>query len=369
MRYIPIILGTLIIASCSQQNAKNDEDGSLLMFTGSYSQADSAGIKSFAFDQNTGRWSLLDSVAGISNPSFIAVDGVNNRIYAVGEDAGNSSTVNMLTYSQDGKNIVLEVSDTTGGGAPCHIVLSPKGDKVMTANYMGGSITVYDIDDKGRMTGSPSIIRFTGQSVDSARQSQPHLHQLTFSPDASVMYANDLGTDKIHVIPDPFNGDGMTDIDMFPGHGTRHTAFSPDGRYAYTLGEISGDIVVSEVKGKILKPVEVVKADTVGAEGSADIHISPDGRFLYASNRLKADGLAIFSVDSVSGRLTKAGYQLTGIHPRNFAITPNGRYLLVACRDTDDIEIYERDAFTGFLTMTGKIPVAKPSCIVFSVDK
>ena len=104
----------------------------------------------------------------------------------------------------------------------------------------------------------------------------------------------------------------------------------------------------------------------MGAKGSGDIHISPDGKFLYASNRLKADGLAIFSIHPENGMLTKVGYQLTGIHPRNFIITPNGKYLLVACRDSNEIQIYERDTDTGLLTDIRKdIKVVKPVCIKF----
>ena len=102
------------------------------------------------------------------------------------------------------------------------------------------------------------------------------------------------------------------------------------------------------------------------AKGSGDIHISPDGKFLYASNRLKADGIAIFSIQPDNGILTKVGYQLTGIHPRNFIITPNGKYMLVACRDSNVIQIYERDADTGLLTdIHGDIKVDKPVCVKF----
>ena len=113
--------------------------------------------------------------------------------------------------------------------------------------------------------------------------------------------------------------------------------------------------------------IQYIEADTVGAKGSGDIHISPDGKFLYASNRLKADGIAIFSINQEEGTLTKTGYQLTGIHPRNFIISRNGRYLLVACRDSNSIQVFERDSQTGLLKDTGKtIKTNKPVCLKFT---
>ena len=142
--------------------------------------------------------------------------------------------------------------------------------------------------------------------------------------------------------------------------------FAPNGSYAYLINELSGTVIAFEYNDGELKEIQTIAADTVGAKGSGDIHISPDGKFLYASNRLKADGLAIFSIHPENGMLTKVGYQLTGIHPRNVIITPNGKYLLVACRDSNVIQIYERDTDTGLLTDIRKdIKVDKPVCIKF----
>ena len=125
-------------------------------------------------------------------------------------------------------------------------------------------------------------------------------------------------------------------------------------------------MTVIEYKDKNLHPVQYVVSDSVGAHGSADIHISPDGFYLYASNRLKADGISIFSIDQGNGHITKIGYHLTGVHPRNFAITPNGRYLLCACRDSNIIQIFERDIKTGLLKDTGrKIEMEKPVCVKY----
>ena len=195
-----------------------------------------------------------------------------------------------------------------------------------------------------------------------------------FTPDGKLLLANDLGLDRIHAFPvkqtsgtkgtDLLDEAAAFDIELAPGSGPRHTCFDKQGKHAYLLTELSGEVVVWTYDGKTLTQQQVIKADTVGAKGSADIHLSPDGKFLYASNRLQADGVAIFKVSPSDGTLTKVGYQLTGIHPRNFTITPNGKYLLVACRDTNEIQVFARDMETGLLQDIGKtIHTDKPVCL------
>ena len=358
-----------LTSSCSgstEATADTAADDSLLLFAGSYAPADSAGIRVFAFDQETARWTPLAGASGVSNPAFRALDAPRHRLYSVGEDSGETSTVNLLTYAPDGSAITLVDTDTTGGAAPCHIALTPDSAHVVTANYLGGSITVYPLDSAGRFDGQPTILKFSGSGPDATRQTQPHLHQVSFGPD-STMFANDLGTDRIHIIPAPYTGAGAKDWASAPGSGPRHTVFAPGGKSAYMLSEIGGTVSVLGIDGTEITLLQTVAADTVGAQGSADIHLSPDGRFLYASNRLAADGIAIFAVDPDSGLLTRAGYCPTGPHPRNFAITPNGKWLLVACRDSDTIEIYARDSATGLLTPAGEsIAMPRPTCLLFT---
>ncbi|MDE6652529.1 MAG: lactonase family protein [Paramuribaculum sp.] len=365
------LLITAIIAAiatgCTGTRTQNDD--TLLMFTGSYAPADSTGIKCYSFNQQTSEWNLISEAAGVSNPSFICVDAENHRLYSVGEDSGNSSTMNMLFYEPDGSGLTLCASDTTGGAAPCHIILSPDGNRVFTANYMGGSISAYTLDSTGHFADTVKIIQFYGGSVDSLRQSQPHLHQLSFIPATGTMLANDLGTDKIYVIPDPYTDEGRKELNIKPGSGPRHTTFDSNGTHAYMLTEISGEINVFDVSGDELTLKQTIAADSLNAEGSADIHLSPDNEFLYASNRLKGDGVVIFKVNPANGTLTRIGFQPTGAHPRNFAITPNGKFLLVACRDTDTIEIYRRDYSTGLLELCGNIPSSRPTCIAFTQAK
>lgn len=148
--------------------------------------------------------------------------------------------------------------------------------------------------------------------------------------------------------------------------GPRHLVFSRDGRFAYLMSELSGKVTAFRYDKGRLETLQEIASDSVGGRGGADIHLSPDGRFLYSSNRLKAEGLAIFSVDNKTGLLTRIGYQPTGSHPRQFNITPNGRFLLCCCRDSDKIQVFRRDMQTGMLTDTHQdIPVSKAVCVQF----
>ena len=340
------------------------------MLVGSYATPEEEGIKVYAWDGEKGEAAYVSGLKGISNPSYQVVSADGERVYSVGEDDGLTSTAHALSFDKSQGRLALMNTQLTQGGAPCYINLSPNEDFVITANYMGGSISVLPTETSGRLGENVSTFAFEGEGVLKERQSQPHLHCVEFTPDGKFLLANDLGTDKIHVFPltsdGRLNEENAFDVELEAGSGPRHLCFSKDGRFAYLINELSGKVTALSYKGETLTPIQYIEADTVNAQGSADIHLSPDGKFLYASNRLKADGIAVFSVNQETGMLTKAGYQLTGIHPRNFVITPDGRFLLVACRDSNVIQIFSRDEKTGLLVDTGKtIETSKPVCLKF----
>ena len=362
-------IGALMLGACTSMKQKETMENMYLM-VGSYATPEEEGIKVYAWDNEKGEALYVSGLKGISNPSYQVVSADGNRVYSVGEDEGETSTAHSLSFDKKNGKLTLMNTQLTNGGAPCYINLSPDEDWVITANYMGGSISVLPLDASGRLSENVSTFAFTGEGENKIRQGQPHLHCVEFTPDGKFLLANDLGTDKIHVFPLTPQGKldemGTFDVELEPGSGPRHLCFSKDGRFAYLINEISGKVTTLIYNEGTLQPIHCIEADTVNAQGSADIHLSPDGKFLYASNRLKADGIAIFSVNQETGMLTKAGYQLTGIHPRNFIITPDGRFLLVACRDSNAIQIFRRDEKTGLLVDTGKtIETSKPVCLKF----
>lgn len=345
---------------------------SIWMLIGSYSSASDEGIKLYMFDQETADFKMVSGLSGISNPSFLTISADNNYLYAVGEDEGETSTANSVKLGLEDGNMTLINTQLTNGGAPCNITLSPDGRMAITANYFGGNITLFEILPDGSL-GAPDTIAFEGSSIDPERQTKPYLHCVAFTPDKRYLLANDLGTDKIHQFTVSTDAGGRMTIDkesqkdifVKSGAGPRHLCFSPSGEYIYLISELSGEVFTFSYNNGEIEQIQNIKADSFDAGGSADIHVSPDGKYVYASHRLKGDGLSIMKVGA-DGTLQKTGYQATGVHPRNFAITPNGKYILVACRDSNAVEIYARDQETGMLTDTGKrIEMLNPVCIKF----
>lgn len=379
-----LCMSSMILGACTSTKKQTEpttvsEDyNGIYMLVGSYATPEEEGVKVYRFDEATGNAKYITGLKGISNPSYLTPSVDGERIYAVGEDEGKTSTANAIRFDKEQETLTLLNSQPTDGAAPCYIQLSPSGKFVITANYFGGSITVFPLDKEGKLKPDTRLISFIGNGPDKERQNQPHVHCVEFTPDHKYLLANDLGTDQIHIFP---VSEAMTDgvahslldeskeynVKVEPESGPRHICFHPNQKYAYLINEISGKVITFSYENGKLNALQYIEADTIGAKGSGDIHISPDGKFVYASNRLQADGIAIFAVDQEKGTLTKAGYQLTDIHPRNFIITPNGRYLLVACRDSNTIQIFTRDKVTGLLKDTGKsIKTDKPVCLKFT---
>lgn len=358
----------------TQMDITGTTENELTMLVGTYTSGTSKGIYSFRFNEEDGTTTPLNEVE-MENPSYLVPSADGKFVYAVSEFNDGRASANAFAFDKKQGTFRLLNTQKTNGEDPCYIITT--GKNVVTANYNGGSISVFPIAPNGSLLPAANLLKFKGSGIDKERQEKPHLHCVRITPDGKYMLANNLGTDQIHKYIINPNADA-TNKETFlkegqpaayqveAGSGPRHLTFAPNGRYAYLINELSGTVIAFEYKEGNLKEIQTIAADTVGAKGSGDIHISPDGKFLYASNRLKADGIAIFGIHPENGKLTKAGYQLTGIHPRNFIITPNGKYLLVACKDSNVIQVYKRDAKTGLLTNIHKdIKMSQPVCIKF----
>ena len=348
----------------------NDKKKEVFLFVGTYDNEYHRGIYVFRFNMLTGDCTETGA-AEISNPSYLTPSADGKYVYAISELGATDAAV-AAAFSFDRKTGELKFLNSrhTGDPDPCYVTVDGGNRFVVTANYSGGSVTVFLVSEKnGTLLPYVQLFKFHGSGPDGVRQKSPHLHCVVFSPGQRYLFASDLGSDKIYRFevryddPSfPLQYTGAFSLD--PGTGPRHIAFHPSGKYMYLIGELSGKVSVLQYENGDMTLVQTVVADTVEGRGSADIHVSPDGTYLYVSNRLKDDGIAIFAINLHSGELTWTGYQPTGMHPRSFVITPDGNYLLVACRDENAVQVFVRDAATGLLTDTGKkIQAERPVCL------
>jgi len=346
---------------------------SLYLFIGTYTSSGSKGVYVYKFDVESGKTKYVSEVE-VQNPSYMEISADEKFLYTVSENK-DIEAAKLSSFSFDKKEGKLNLinDQLTEGAAPCYVCVDNTGRHIVNANYSGGSVTVFSANEDGTVNPAEKVFYFSGRGTDKDRQKQPHLHSVTFSPDEEYVYACDLGTDKIYKFKT--NRDSAVYLNIgepgffkLPdGTGPRHMEFHPNGKHVYVIGELSGEVIAFDYIDGNLNELQRIKADTLSAKGSADIHISPDGKYLYASNRLKGDGLAIFSIDETNGTLTKVGYQPTGVHPRNFVITPDGNFLLVANRDSNNVQVFRRNKDTGLLIDTKQdIRLDKPVCLKFA---
>jgi len=342
------------------------------LLVGTYTNScPSQGIYVYDFNSETGEFESKGLSKKVINPSYLTVSPDRKKVYSVNEN-GKESTVSSFNFDAKSGKIDLINKQSAEGADPCHIINDDKN--VIVANYSGGNISVFGKNADGSMSKAKQIVQHEGHSIQKQQQS-PHVHQLNFSPDKKYVLANDLGTDRIYLYQ--YDANSVNEIlkfkDTIPvktGSGPRHLAFSPNGKFVYLLQELDGTVTVfGYVDGKFrrIQETTVVATDFPSQPSAADIHISPDGKFLYATNRGEANTISVFSIDS-KGKLTLKEILATGGKgPRNFAIDPSGNFVLVAHQYTNEVVIFKRDQTTGLLTNSGKkMELCAPVCLVFS---
>lgn len=353
------VLALLSSVSCAHKQAEQNNHA-LNILVGTYTDNnESQGVYLYQFDTETAESLLLDT-ARSGNPSFIITSEDGRFAYAVNEYMDSRQGVSSFILGDGSVDLLNYVQDGCAG--PCNILLA--GGNVFTADYGGGTLSVFPVLEDGSLDGMS--FQFVPEKTEGVKS---HIHCTALSPDGKYIFMTDLGADAIYratVVDGSAPRDFVTAyrFDALEHPGPRHLVFSQDGRFAYLLGEPGDCLTVFGYEEGNLSHISTQKAYEADGRGSADVHISPDGRYVYTSHRLKGDGIAIFSRNADDGTVENAGFCPTGKHPRNFAITPDGKWLLCACRDDNRIEIYSVDGETGQLTATGKtIDVPAPVCI------
>jgi 6-phosphogluconolactonase len=356
-----------------------------LVFVGSLNReapyfqgARGVGLGVYSFDEETLETKKLAETGDVDNPTFLSVTPDGSRVYANSEVfAWREGVVSAYRFDRQTETLSYINKQPSLGSITAHNTISRDGTKLLVANYgigEGGpdrSVVVYGLREDGGLTAPLSSVAHSGTGPDPARQERPHAHSATETVAGGVAIVADLGTDRL--VSYRIGTDGslarLAESALAAGAGPRHVALHPDGRFVFVMNELDSTVVslaLDNASGRltVINAKPAVPAEAREGNHCADIQISPDGRFLYGSNR-GHDSVVVFSVDQQTGMLALVDHApCGGATPRNLALTPSGGHLFSANQNADCITIFARDAATGLLTDTGRsIDVGTPMCV------
>src|SRR5690554_5499509 len=377
--FIGLFFALMIMTSaCGNQNQQNTEaqmDQSYLFILGTYTENEAEGINLIKFDPVQGQMEVVAVASDIENPSFVISNKNENLVFAT-EETGGEQGGKVTSYRLDKSALTLEKigSVYTKGNSPCHLSLDPSEKFLVVSNYSGGNVTAVPVDAEGNLSQDVQVIQHQGGSINPGRQQAPHVHSAVFHPQENKVFVADLGTDKVMVYDfgqnssQPLNPSEKSSFNVAAGSGPRHMAFNQEGDRIYVVHELTGEIGVYDFKNGEVSHLEthtLFPEDFSGELGAAEVRISPDGNFLYASNRGDVNNITVFQIEE--GGLSKVqDMPSQGLAPRNFAITPDGKYLLCGNQNSDKLVVFKRNEQNGFLEpISTTLSVKKPVYLYF----
>jgi 6-phosphogluconolactonase len=337
----------------------------------------SEGIYVYRFDTGSGDLTRVASAQTV-NPSYLVVSRDRNYVYAVNELPGDNGPasqrggISAFRFDRASGQLSFLNRVSSDGNDPCYLALSPDGKYLLTANYSvaanpGGSFAVFPLQGDGQVAPSVLTVHHEGGGPVKGRQDNSHVHSTVFSPDGKYLFAQDLGVDKVFAYrytPDPstsnrglFGPTTTSYTPIKPGSGPRHLVFDSSGKHAYLTTELNASVLVFDYNDGKLTQVQTVAMTAPGFKGKIGggaIHLSPDGRFLYATNRGDVNELVQFAIEPDGHLKLQKRYSTLGKTPREFAIDPSGRWLIVGNQDSDSAYFFRRDPQTGELASDPK---------------
>lgn len=333
----------------------------------------SEGIFVYQLDQNARRLAFVQAVESGKNPAFLALHPNERFLYSVNEDMDGQASA--LRIDPQTRQLEFLNRVTVKGAGPCYTSVSRSGNFLMTANYVGGSLSVMPILPDGQLEPAAFVEQHTGSGPNRERQDTAHAHCILPDPSGQWLLSADLGQDRVWVYRlDETSGRLIANdppgLDGTPGAGPRHIAVHPSGQFIYIANELDSTVTACawDAGAGLIRALHSLPTLPEGFRGEnsvADIHLTPSGRYLYVSNR-GHDSLAAFRVDPQTGRLTAAGhYPSGGRTPRNFAVSPDGGFILAANQDSDNLVLLQIDEDSGALAPAGEpLAVPKPVCVL-----
>ncbi len=376
-----LVPACLIMVQCQTKPAEETPTENRTLWIGTYTKSEghvdgkAGGIYRIKVDGASGGFKDQIAKQGIINPSFVAVSPDQQFLYAVSETGPDVDSTGYIYAYKIGQDSLMSLNrQSSQSFAPCHVSVHPTGKWVFLANYVGGVVAMYPVLETGELGPASDVHRLSG-SGPHPRQESSHPHSVFVDPTGQYVLTPDLGTDKIMIFKvDTEQGKLIPASPAFvetePGAGPRHLVFYPGGKAFYGINELNNTITLfrfDPATGVATREqsVSTLPKDFTGNSFTADIHLTPDGRFLYGSNR-GHNSIAIFGVNPDDQSLTALGHQPTlGDFPRNFVIDPPGQRLYVANQNSDNIVQFLIDAQTGLLTEEVQYRVPTPVCLVF----
>ena len=356
------------------------------LLIGSYTgEGNSEGIYRLQFDAATGRIEPQPlQVIKTENPSWLLLDLNRNRLYAANENGPGQrdpvGRVSAFIVAPSGKLSAL-AQQSTLGDEPTHLSESLDGRYLFVSNYgagpnPGGSLAVIPLAKDGTLLPVTQIAIHKASEVHPQRQQSSHVHSAVMSPDGKTLFVSDLGADKIYVYRyDPSNAERPLSpadpafIALPEGSGPRHLVFSPDGSQAYATLELSAQVVrFDHVDNSLVQRqlVDLAAGGEVSQHSPGAIHPSPDGRFLYVSDRAETNRIMVYAIEDAGMLREIQQRDSEGREPREFAIDPSGQFMLIANQNSDALVVLARDPESGKLGDTVQtLPMGRPSDVKF----
>ena len=351
---------------------------SMLVFITACTSNDNGAIHAYHLNQDTGELQIQSRTADVENPFFLALSPNKQFLYAIHEpgEFGNGDNGQVAAYriKDNAGKLSLINRRPTNGSAACYVAVDATGKTLLAANYQNGTVLSYPIREDGSIGEAVSFMQHVGSSINPERQQEPHAHCFVVSPDNRYAYSADLGIDKImsyrlNVDSATLTPNRQPFVRTHPGAGPRHFTFHPQQLFAYAINELDSTITTFDydsTSGSLFEQqvISTLPEAFGGITHCADLKITPDGRFLYGTNR-GHDSIAAYAIGD-NGHLSLISIEPSGAEqPQNLAITPNGRYLLCANMAGNRVVVFRIDSATGRISQTGEaVDTPMPSCIV-----
>ena len=369
-----VVLSMVVIPLALQYASAEDP----LVFITAFAPGDEGAIHAYHMNPNSGQLTLAHKTTDVEHPFFIAISPDNRFLYSIHAPGqfGGEQYEQVASYALKGRTGSLRLLNRQSamGSAACYLDVDSTGQTVLLANYTTGSIASFAVQTDGSISKATTFVQHNGSSINKTRQEGPHAHSIVVSPDNRFVYVADLGLDQIlgyrlndsgaQLIPatQPF-------VRTIPGAGPRHLTFHPNKQHMYVINELANSITAFDYdsnNGLLIErqTLSTLPDDFEGTSHCADLKITPDGQFLYGTNR-GHDSIATYRLDD-KGDMTLLRIETSlGSSPQNLAITRDGKFLICANMGGNNVIVFDIDSVTGKITPVGNpLAITGPSCIL-----